>query len=84
MSLFKRQPQTVDSAAVDGDNLVCVSTEALIALRAAGEGLPLKASRIAARQSGAYLSRFQTYDLIPCRLQTVGQVLRECSGLKPH
>lgn len=50
---------TVDSAAVDGDNLVRVSTEALIKLRVDAEGLSLKASRIAARQSGNYLSRFK-------------------------
>ncbi|HHJ81077.1 MAG TPA: DUF58 domain-containing protein, partial [Candidatus Tenderia electrophaga] len=59
MSLFERKPSPVDAATVDGDNLVHVCPATLIALRAAGEGLTLKASRIAARQSGNYLSRFK-------------------------
>jgi uncharacterized protein (DUF58 family) len=46
-------------AAADGDNLVTVSNEALIALRGAGEGLSLKTLRIKAQQSGSYLSRFK-------------------------
>jgi len=46
-------------AATDGDNLVQVSNEALIALRSAGEGLSLKTLRIKAQQSGNYLSRFK-------------------------
>ncbi len=50
---------TANRAAVDGDNLVHVSTETLIALRAAAEGLTLKPNRIAARQSGNYQSRFK-------------------------
>jgi uncharacterized protein (DUF58 family) len=59
MSLFARRASSVDATPVDGDNLVCVSPATLIALRGAGEGLSLKASRIAARQSGNYLSRFK-------------------------
>ncbi len=59
MSLFERSRNPVGSATVDGDNLVHVSLATLIALRTAGEGLSLKASRIAARQSGNYLSRFK-------------------------
>ncbi len=43
----------------DGDNLVRVSAEALIALRGAGEKLSLRALRIKAQQSGGYLSRFK-------------------------
>lgn len=54
MKLF----HTVDSA-THGDNLVRVSTEALIALRGAGERLSLKTLRIKAQQSGGYLSRFK-------------------------
>ncbi len=59
MNLFNRHTSPVDSKPVDGDNLVFVSPATLIALRTAGEGLSLKASRIAARQSGNYLSRFK-------------------------
>ena len=63
MSLFRRNKNSVDTKSVDnvgdGDNLVHVSPTTLIALRSAGEGLSLKASRIAARQSGNYLSRFK-------------------------
>jgi len=63
MSLFHRNTIPVDAKPVDnggdGDNLVHVSPTTLIALRGAGEGLSLKASRIAARQSGNYLSRFK-------------------------
>ncbi len=63
MSLFDRRTKPVDLTSVDsvgdGDNLVHVSPATLIALRGAGEGLALKASRIAARQSGNYLSRFK-------------------------
>ena len=63
MNLFGRLTNPVDAKSVDslgdGDNLVHVSPATLIALRGAGEGLTLKASRIAARQSGSYLSRFK-------------------------
>jgi len=63
MNLFGRRTNPVDAKPVDkpgdGDNLVHVSPATLIALRGAGEGLTLKASRIAARQSGSYLSRFK-------------------------
>lgn len=43
----------------NGDNLVRVSSEVLIALRGAGEKLSLKTLRIQAQQSGGYLSRFK-------------------------
>lgn len=52
------QPEVTTSATA-GENLVTVSPDNLIALRHAGEGLALKAGRIAARQSGNYLSRFK-------------------------
>ena len=58
MRLFAQNTRPVD-ATVDGDNLVHVSPSTLIALRGAGESLTLKASRISARQSGNYLSRFK-------------------------
>ncbi len=55
MKLFN----TIDAQSLNGDNLVQVSKDTLIALRSAGEGLALKRSNIAARQSGNYLSRFK-------------------------
>lgn len=55
MKLFN----TIDAQPLDGDNLVHVSTDTLIALRGAGERLALKTGNIAARQSGSYLSRFK-------------------------
>ncbi|ALP52722.1 hypothetical protein Tel_05910 [Candidatus Tenderia electrophaga] len=54
MTLF-HAPEPTDA----GDNLVRVSSEALIALRGAGEKLSLKTLRIKAQQSGGYLSRFK-------------------------
>lgn len=64
MSLFARfskAPSSATAAPPDrqGDDLVYVSTEALIGLRSAGEGLKLKTGRIASRQAGQYLSRFK-------------------------
>jgi len=59
MNLFERSTNSADSATVDGDNLIHVCPATLITLRGAGEGLSLKAHRIAARQSGNYQSRFK-------------------------
>jgi len=58
MSLFRKQaaPPTQPS---NGDNLVYVSTETLIGLRSAGEGLTLRPGRISSFQAGQYLSRFK-------------------------
>ena len=74
MSLFQHSNKTVDSSLVNGEgangekvnakeasgeDLVHVSTNTLIGLRHAGEGLLHKTSRISAQQSGNYLSRFK-------------------------
>jgi uncharacterized protein (DUF58 family) len=56
MSLSPAQNKTVDES---GDGLVYASQAQLIALRGAGERLSLKAGRIAAQQSGGYISRFK-------------------------
>ena len=55
MKLFN----TIDAQPLDGDNLIHVSIDTLITLRGAGERLALKTGKIAARQSGSYLSRFK-------------------------
>jgi uncharacterized protein (DUF58 family) len=60
MKLFGRRQEPLETiVASNGDNLVHISTEALIILRAAGEALALQTGRITAQQSGSYLSRFK-------------------------